>query len=310
MSTDTQALFEVADAVRALEVIRECATTTMPDPLRRVSERFAKYWNPKEWEYHAHDNLVGPGGFSIRAKGRIVEAYHLLPYNIFTQQDEDGRRLLSAFYFLCRLVGSHEMLLMHEILPWEGQDLDTICKVLVDKIGPPAKDWAELSRSEYSEPRCWLRLGLDEEAELSLLASLALDEQPDPGPPDPWDVWRGEAESPTPRKADHRPLPKEGKWYLADLLYARPTQASRGCCQQETCCVMVKALSAAGAYTEAFAHGQTHATEAPGEVWFLGVSRLATIVEQRNLVTPEQLADLERVCHDLWPNGVGDQDAV
>lgn len=70
------------------------------------------------------------------------------------------RLVLSAFYFMCRLVGSHEMLLMHELLPWEGVDLDTICGHLVDKIGPPAKDWAELNGSDLFQPRCWLRLRL------------------------------------------------------------------------------------------------------------------------------------------------------
>jgi hypothetical protein len=172
MSTDTVALFEVADASRALEAIRECATTTMPEPLRRLAERYLDserrtghcLWTPKEWKYQEPGNLVGPGGFSIRARGRIVHVYQRMRYSAFTDQREEGPLVLSAFYFMCRLVGSNEMLLMHEILPCEGADLDTICESLMNKIGPPAKNWAELSASDLFEPRCWMRLRVDQEA--------------------------------------------------------------------------------------------------------------------------------------------------
>jgi hypothetical protein len=173
MSVDTLAFFEVTDAIRALEVIRECAATASPDPLCKVGERFSEYWNAKEWEYTATDELIGPGGFLIKAKGRIVRVYHLLHYSTFTEQGEAGRLVLNAFCFMCRLVGSNEMLLMHEILPCEGTNLDAICEGLIGEIGPPAKDWDELHRSGSFEPRCWLRLRLNQEAESSLLAHLA-----------------------------------------------------------------------------------------------------------------------------------------
>jgi len=58
MSTDTYALIEVADAIRALEAIRVCATTTMPDPLQRVADRYSQWWRAKEWEYDTPDDLL------------------------------------------------------------------------------------------------------------------------------------------------------------------------------------------------------------------------------------------------------------
>src|SRR5436305_8553131 len=126
MSIDTFVLFEVPDAKQAVDTIRERALT-MPDALCRVGERFAKLWNPKEWKYGGPADLYGPGGFCISAKGRIVEVYHLLRFlHGFTHQDEDGRIVLDAFHFIGRVMGSREMIVAHELLPYDGDDLSMI----------------------------------------------------------------------------------------------------------------------------------------------------------------------------------------
>ena len=156
MSTDTVALLEVPDARAALQSIFDSATTTKPDPLCAVEERYSEQWRIKEWKYDQPDNLLGPGGFSIRAKGRIVEVYHLLRYSTFTMQGEDGILVMNALQFICHLIGSDKMIIMHELLPWEGADLRAITENVRKKIGPPAKDWKELSTSNLYEPGCWI----------------------------------------------------------------------------------------------------------------------------------------------------------
>jgi len=165
MSTDTIAIFEVPDGHAALETIRRFATTTTPSPLSAVGQRYLERWRPQEWEYDGHDNLLGPGGFSIRAEGGIVEVYHLLRYQTFAVQGEDGRLVLDAFHFIGRLIGSNAMIIIHELLPHEGQNLNAASETLRDRIGPPATDWKELHSSDLYEAGCWIRVEIEREAE-------------------------------------------------------------------------------------------------------------------------------------------------
>ena len=166
MSIDTVALFQVPDAKQAVDTIRECAST-MPDALCRVGERFAKRWLAKEWKFDLPDRLVGPGGFFIQAEGRIVNVYHLLKFYVFTQQGEDGRCVLDAFHFIGGVIGSAEMIVLHELLPIDGDDLNKIAEHLTNRIGPPATDWAELDNSVQFQARCWMRLSVREQGDLA-----------------------------------------------------------------------------------------------------------------------------------------------
>ena len=165
MSIDTVALFEVPDAKQAVDTILE-RTSSMPDALCRVGERFAKLWIPKEWKYDGPADLNGPGGFRISANGRIVTVYHLLRFFYgFTHQDEDGRIVLDAFHFIGRVIGSLEMIVGHELLPYDGDDLHMIAESLTTKIGPPAANWGELDNSSEFQPRCWMRLSLRQQSD-------------------------------------------------------------------------------------------------------------------------------------------------
>jgi hypothetical protein len=163
MSIETIALFEVPDAKQAVNKISECAAT-MPDALCRVGERFAKWWRPKQWKYQSPDELVGPGGFSIRAEGRILNVHHALKFYVFAQQGEVGRCVLEAFQFLGRVIGSDEMIVCHELLPYKGDGIDMIAEYLTNKFGPAAKDWAELENSDTFHARCWMRLSVGAQA--------------------------------------------------------------------------------------------------------------------------------------------------
>jgi hypothetical protein len=158
MSIDTIALFEVPDAKPAVDTILECALT-MPGVLCRVDERFGTFWLPKEWKYDG-SHLLGPGGFSIRPKGRIVTVYHLLRFSTFTQQAEDGRIVLDAFHFIGRVIGSAEMIVCHELLPCEGNDLNMIAEHITNVIGPSAASLDELGKSSAFQARCWMRLSV------------------------------------------------------------------------------------------------------------------------------------------------------
>jgi hypothetical protein len=66
-------------------------------------------------------------------------------------------------------------------------------------------------------------------------------------------------------------------WYLAEILFAEPRQATRRAFQCESCNVVFDAATAADAYAKAVAWGHRYAAEPPAGMQFLGVSRLTTI---------------------------------
>lgn len=158
MSMDTIALFEVPDAQVALRTIYNCAMHEQPTSICAASERFIDNWKIRAWQYDNENNLTGPGGFSLRADGKLVEVYHLLKFSVFATQEDDGRLVLGALYELGQIIDASEMILMHELLGPEGGNLNAAYESLCKQIGPPAKDFSELASFEHFKPGCWMKL--------------------------------------------------------------------------------------------------------------------------------------------------------
>jgi hypothetical protein len=126
---------------------------------------------------------------------------------------------------------------------------------------------------------------------------------------DPWCDWRdGKSSRDDSTVADDTPIPPGSGFYIADVLYARPATEGAGGYRQELCHRGIFATSPADAYQHAIAWGRKHAAEAPGEVRLLGASHLWTIRGGRKveLLSAEQLAEIARLCKEVWLNGIDD----
>jgi hypothetical protein len=69
-------------------------------------------------------------------------------------------------------------------------------------------------------------------------------------------------------------------WYLAEILFAEPSQPDRTEYQCESCDVVLRATDATEAYQKAVTWGLAHASEPPSAMRLLGVSHLTTIGDE------------------------------
>lgn len=159
MSTDFIALFDIAsDVVTAEWLIKKLAEN--PDFAANLIEQFRDKWIPQVWtieDCHATKRrfLWGPGGFAIRVEPHKLELYHMMPFSMFSSDLSSREELRRACLVIADLIGSTRAIYTHELMPYEGKNLDEIEKGLIGNIGPPAASFEELKVADYFGPRAW-----------------------------------------------------------------------------------------------------------------------------------------------------------
>ena len=160
MSTDFIALFDASSDVVTLEWLLALVASD-PGFGAGVVDTYRDVWVPKTWTVESSPGMVepaellGPGGFAIRAKPKTIELYHMMPFSTFTSDPESQDALRRSCLSLAQFVGSARAIYTHELMPYDGLGLDQIEGGLRERIGPPATTFDELRAAEYYGPRAW-----------------------------------------------------------------------------------------------------------------------------------------------------------
>lgn len=158
MSTDFIALFDAS-----MELAPEWLLTKLADDPRfgaGVVEHYRALWQPKTWVVETspasgEPELLGLGGFAIRAKPGTVELYHMMPFSTFASDPESRDALRRSCMLMADVVGSARAIYTHELMPYDGVGIDEIERGLRAAVGPPAASFEELREAEYYGPRAW-----------------------------------------------------------------------------------------------------------------------------------------------------------
>jgi hypothetical protein len=159
MTTDTIALFDIASESATAD--RLCSVLTAdPGFASALIARYRPLWNVPTWmittaPLNDEPELIGPGGFVLRWRGRTLELYHMMTFGTFASNEWASQALRQACHQIATLVGSTQVLYTHELMPHQGDDLQAIAQWLQDQIGPPAVDFSELLAADYYGPRAW-----------------------------------------------------------------------------------------------------------------------------------------------------------
>ena len=158
MSTDFIALFDASTDVTPKSLLARLAA----DPRfgAGVIDHYRELWLPKTWVVdtpHAMggQELLGPGGFAIRAKPKMIELYHMMPFRTFASDPESRDALRRSCMLVADAAGSARAIYTHELMPYDGAALDEIEGGLRAGVGPPASSFEELREAEYYGPRAW-----------------------------------------------------------------------------------------------------------------------------------------------------------
>lgn len=160
MSLDTIALFDrtVLDATPARLLQRLSADTDFATDL---IAHYRTRWQPQAWalepsSFREYPELVGPGGFALTWRGHLLQLYHMMPFfRVFAGDAWSRQALQQACRMVAAVVGSSAVLYTHELMPYQGDDLQALAQSLTTKIGPPAVDVGELQAAEAFGPRAW-----------------------------------------------------------------------------------------------------------------------------------------------------------
>lgn len=161
MSIDTNVIYVVDDGRKQLLHLYEVICKQMPDPIMRVCERYLDKWRIKSWTL-VDNELLGAGGFTFEADGKVITGYNTMKYYYFTLQNEDGKLLLDAFDYIGQVMGVSQYIICHELLSIEGTNFEEIVANLKREIGLPAKDWSELNESDTFGAASWLIVDVTE----------------------------------------------------------------------------------------------------------------------------------------------------
>jgi hypothetical protein len=158
MSTDTMALFDnKGEKVTAGELFLSLSTN--PQFATDLIEHYQKYWQPQEWTLVDSSTqgpgIVGPGGFTIRQNGTIIRLFHIMSFGIFAGDRWSRNQLQQACRDVAAFVGSEQVIYTHDLMPYEGANLNEISHWLQKHIGPPAVNFAELYDADSYGPRAW-----------------------------------------------------------------------------------------------------------------------------------------------------------
>ena len=158
MSTDFIALFDAPPDFSPEWLLTKLAST--PSFGAGVIERYLDHWRPKIWVVETspasgESELLGPGGFAIRAIPRTVEMYHMMPFTTFASEPESRDALRRSCMLMAGVVGSERAIYTHELMPYGGAGLAEIERGLRAEVGLPAASFEELREAEYYGPRAW-----------------------------------------------------------------------------------------------------------------------------------------------------------
>jgi hypothetical protein len=159
MSKDCIALFDLSsDGATAEWFLARLIAN--PAFAAEVVDRYRDSWHPKAWVVETspatgRPELLGPGGFAIRFAPRTVELYHMMHFSTFTGDSSSRNALRRACLWIADLIGSARAIYTHEVMPYDGEDLDQIECGLRARIGPPATTFEELHDADYFGPRAW-----------------------------------------------------------------------------------------------------------------------------------------------------------
>jgi hypothetical protein len=159
MSTDFIGLFNLAVPGATPEWLMRLLNDN-PAVFGEVVERYQRYWSVKSWSIQVPPppcdvELVGPGGFAFRFRYRVIEVYHLIPFNVFACDAVARTQLRRVWHFVAKVLGSPCAIYTHELMPHEGANLNEIENGLRNRIGPPADSFVELCGAEFFGPKAW-----------------------------------------------------------------------------------------------------------------------------------------------------------
>ncbi|HEX8181406.1 MAG TPA: hypothetical protein VF525_17825 [Pyrinomonadaceae bacterium] len=158
MSTDFIALFDASMDCSPEWLLTKLAGE--PKFGTGVVERYRDRWLPKTWVVEAAPasgapELLGPGGFAIRATPGTIELYHMMSFSTFASDSESRDALRRSCLLLADVVGLVRAIYTHELMPYSGAGLAEIERGLRAGVGPPAASFEELRAAEYYGPRAW-----------------------------------------------------------------------------------------------------------------------------------------------------------
>lgn len=152
MSTDFIALFDVSSEDTTADwLLAELAANS--GFATEIVERYRDHWQPKAWSIDpslatGRQQLLGPGGFVLALRTRTLELYHMMRFATFTGDVASRTTLRRACLDIADLVGSLHAIYTHELMPYEGEDLQEIENGLRARIGPPATNFDELDAAD------------------------------------------------------------------------------------------------------------------------------------------------------------------
>ena len=158
MSTDFIALFDASTGLSLEWLLARLAGD--PGFGAGIMNHYRDLWHPETWTIEAsptsgEPELLGPGGFAIRAKPGTIELYHMMPFGIFAGDPKSRDALRRSCMLMSDVLGSARAIYAHELMPYDGAGLDEIERGLRAEMGPPAASFEELREAEYFGPRAW-----------------------------------------------------------------------------------------------------------------------------------------------------------
>jgi hypothetical protein len=91
----------------------------------------------------------------------------MIHFSTFTGDFSSRNSLRHACLWIADSVGSARAIYTHELMPYDGEDLDQIERGLRARIGPPSTTFEELHDADYFGPRAWY---IDTFADLRVLS--------------------------------------------------------------------------------------------------------------------------------------------